>query len=288
MFINLRVGFFLLLIYSYWLANNDERLTYLQKSATKLLFEPSTPLVTVSPIYKPISVYNTDDYVETSVPNRNYEDYKPVFSIDDTNKLSENANLTCNPSNFGYSVANGEFVFPDHLYPLCNETVKNYPEMIFDYKSNRFTMKCKTGTPYYVLEPPDRKGRLFQYSEMAEILKKIKYTGPVQLTIEEFAIGSCDGDLFNNGIHFPRLKKDVYDQALNKMESLKVKEKPLIVIMLTIDSYSRRHFFRKLPKTLKYLNSLNSSYAVFDFKLHNEFAGSSTENMVPIFSGIFY
>ena len=56
-------------------------------------------------------------------------------------------------------------------------------------------------------------------------------------------------------------------------------------MILTIDSYSRRHFFRKMPKTVKFLNNLNSTFAAFDFKLHNVYGESSTDNMVPVFSG---
>lgn len=58
--------------------------------------------------------------------------------------------------------------------------------------------------------------------------------------------------------------------------------------MLTIDSYSRRHFFRKLPKTVEFLNSLKGSkYSVFDFKVHNIYSATSVENMVPVFGSNF-
>jgi hypothetical protein len=48
-------------------------------------------------------------------------------------------------------------------------------------------------------------------------------------------------------------------------------EKPLRIVYIVVDSFSRRHFYRKLPDTVQYLNSLNqdSDYRVFDFKLQN-------------------
>ena len=60
--------------------------------------------------------------------------------------------------------------------------------------------------------------------------------------------------------------------------------------MLTLDSLSRRHFFRKLPKVIDFMNSLNldknSKFSIFDFKLHNILGGDSPENQVPIFGGV--
>ena len=104
--------------------------------------------------------------------------------------------------------------------------------------------------------------------------------------MEEFVFGSCDGKTFSNALHFPRFRKELLSERLKIMEKLERKNKPLIVMMLTVDSYSRRHFFRKLPKTVEFLNQLNGNFSVFDFKLHNVYGASSVENMVPIFTGI--
>ena len=43
--------------------------------------------------------------------------------------------------------------------------------------------------------------------------------------------------------------------------------------------------YRKLPKTVEYLETLNKeeSYAVFDFKIHNILGSNSVSNQVPIF-----
>lgn len=78
-----------------------------------------------------------------------------------------------------------------------------------------------------------------------------------------------------------------YNSTLYKIAKSKTKEKPKIIFMLTLDSMSRRHFFRKMPKTVDYLNNLNKGddYWAFDFKLHNILGPSSIGNQVPIFGG---
>ena len=260
-----------------------------QRDLTPILLDPSTPISTITPIYEPSPEVFIDETTHIKLNNTMYTNYRGSFYIDDTQSISNNLDLVCNPSNFGYSIKQGEFIFPNHTYPNCSDiNQKNYPEINLDYKHNLFTMKCTSGTPYYILESKDRKGRLFNYDEMTEILDKHEYKGPVKLTNEEFVFGSCNGKIFNNAINIPRFKPNLLAKTSEKMSDLNIKNKPLIVMLLTIDSYSRRHFFRKLPNTVKFLNNLNSSFAAFDFKLHNEFGGSSVENMVPIFSGIIY
>ena len=264
-----------------------------QRELTPSRYSPSTSLSTVTPIYSYKSkAVSPDEKEEEYIENSNFLNYNKEFKIDDTEEIRNISKLQCSPTNFGYSIKNGEMVFPKYDYPLCSEiNPKPVPEMIFDYNSNLFSMDCKSGTPYYILEPIENKGRLYLYDEFVDIMEVNNYKKPVKLTRQEFAIGGCEKDQFNNAVHFPKFNKDLYVKTAEKMQSLNIKHKPLIVMMLTIDSYSRRHFFRKLPETVKFLNSLNSTFpafAAFDFKLHNIFGQSSVENMVPIFSGNYY
>ena len=257
-----------------------------QIELTPQLFTPLTTLSTITQGYESSSKETIEEIPGLSLPNTHYNNYTSTFHIDDTIKLSKSKNLYCNPSNFGYSIKDGEFVFPNYTYPQCTKINKEeYPEMSFDYEKNLLIMKCKKGNPYYILEPVERKGRLFNYHELLNVMIANKYTKPVKLTVEDFAFGSCDGVKYNNALHFPRFNKTLYEQASEKMKELQIKHKPLIVILLTIDSYSRRHFFRKMPKTVEFLNNMNPSFAVFDFKIHNVLGASSTDNMVPVFTG---
>jgi hypothetical protein len=56
--------------------------------------------------------------------------------------------------------------------------------------------------------------------------------------------------------------------------------------MLTIDSLSRKQFFRKLPRTKDYINSIDTQkFSVFDFKLHQIMGDNSLPNVWPIWTG---
>jgi hypothetical protein len=70
--------------------------------------------------------------------------------------------------------------------------------------------------------------------------------------------------------------------TLNYREALKSEPSPnLTIVMVYLDSMSRSHFFRKLPKSVDYLNSIksdsSSDYSVFDFKMFN-IIGEDTKN----------
>ena len=105
-------------------------------------------------------------------------------------------------------------------------------------------------------------------------------------TLVDWAIGKCNDesdDYYNYFAHYPRYNPRVHNQA----KSSTAKKKPLMILVLTIDSFSRRHFFRKLPQTVKFLNDLRQQqqYAVFDFKLHNIIGSNTAENISRLFAG---
>ena len=281
----LRLSFLFLLVFLAFINFSDVRLLGFVTMMPDSLFHPSSSLSTVTPGYSSGSLPLTKEVPDFYRENKEYTNYTASVHINDSNELAKNINLQCNPSNMGYSIKSGELVFPNYTYPLCSElNTKISPKMFMDYQTNTFSMECNSGSPYYSLEPTYKKGRLFQYGEIQEILEISEYKKPVKLTVEEFAYGSCDGKVFNSALHFPRFKPELYQETVERMKELQQVSKPLIVMILTVDSYSRRHFFRKLPKTIELLNNLDPSYITFDFKLHNEFAASSIENMIPIFT----
>ena len=286
----LKLTFFIVLSYFFliFFIGLDE-LSREHRKIQQHLYTPSTPLTTVSLFYDTL-----DQIQKPSIPSATefsspkYKPYKSSFHIDDSESISKNNDLTCNPSNLGYSQVNGEFVFPNYTYQSCaKQTVEPLPKMEIDLNTNTFTMSCGSGDPYYILEPLERKGRLFQYDEIMPFFEVKKYKNPVKLTTQEFAFGSCDGgETFSNAIHISRKDPKVLQRAKDKANSLSPKQKPLILFILTIDSFSRRHFYRKLPKTVKMFNRGIKDFSIFDFKLHNVVGQSSIENIVPIFSGI--
>lgn len=111
-----------------------------------------------------------------------------------------------------------------------------------------------------------------------------EYNKPIDAKKLEFGLGSCeqDHDKFMQGYMTPIFNQSAFEKAKEK-----VKGKPKIVYILTLDSLSRRHFFRKTPDIVEYLNELNrnSNFSVFDFKLHNNMGETSPKNQISIFSG---
>jgi hypothetical protein len=91
----------------------------------------------------------------------------------------------------------------------------------------------------------------------------------------DWVMGRCEWDKYKKNqmdtfVHYPRLKKKVLERGLQAAEHSKA-DKPLIILMVSVDSFSRRHFYRKLPNTVNFLNELKAKgqYAIFDHKLHN-------------------
>uniref|UniRef100_A0A7S3I9M7 Uncharacterized protein n=1 Tax=Fabrea salina TaxID=342563 RepID=A0A7S3I9M7_9CILI len=103
-----------------------------------------------------------------------------------------------------------------------------------------------------------------------------KYPGhPVELTKnEEYAYGTCSSKTENldQAVYKHRPKSSVLSKPKHS--------KPLIILNLTLDSVSRRFFYRKLSKTVEFLNNLQG-YTAFDFKIHNVMGEWSASNVVP-------
>jgi len=94
--------------------------------------------------------------------------------------------------------------------------------------------------------------------------------------------------------HIPRFKKDAYKQNLATMDSFHQKsndspKKPMIMLNISVDSFSRRHFFRKCKKTVKLLNQMKQEgvHDVFDFKIHNVIGTDTAENLSRVFGEEF-
>jgi len=211
------------------------------------------------------------------------------FHIDDSNSLN-NKPYKCLPKSFGYSIEKGNQVFPPHEYPSCNTLNLAGPNIKWDYQTNLFEMECPKGKQgKYLLEPKGLERSIKLQPNMAQHWKVQEYTAPVKLTTEEYVYASCGEENFSKAIYVPRFNQTLYNETLTKMQSLNkgTTPKPQIVFFLTVDSYSRRHFYRKMPQSVEFLSSLkNSSYSVFDFKIHNVIGSNSIKNMFPVFSNL--
>ena len=252
-------------------------------------YSRKSKLKTISPLYKVEDSQTTLEEVTYYMGNQEF--LRDVglhwdFEIDDSEELKK-ANLSCIPETFGYSKKKGNLVFPEYKYPSCKKS--SSPLINLNYLNNTFSMKCPRETEgIYLLEPENLQRSLHIQTEYKNKWKIKTYKGQTEIETEEYAFAGC-GDELTHASYYPRFNQTVYNSTLTRMQEIASKtltfKKPQIVFFLTIDSYSRRHFYRKLPETVSYLSSLkNSSYSVFDFKLHNVYGSSSIDNMFPVFS----
>lgn len=266
-------------------------------------FTISTSLRTATLHYSFKSTYGTAEgpYVpclencpwEQFTPNAEFKasvKYTEGFVVDSDKRVTEmRGQLACVPSTFGYSREKGLEIFPEYLYPSCRSKVtEEMATLSLDTGHGQFSMKCKTNkTAHYVLLPS-------YLSPTAHLLYTVlnpkwvvqPYHAPVN-TSSEFVIATCD-KAYNSVKLEPKYQPEAYKRARRIMRESSDFEavRPMVVLFISVDSYSRRHFYRKMKSTVQILNTLNSHgrYGVFDFKLHNIMGQGSPENMVPMFS----
>lgn len=220
------------------------------------------------------------------IPNTEYT-YKPNnFDIDDSENL-KTLGLSCTPDSFGYSKAQGENVFPYHGYPKCSVlNNQNDTYLHIDRKENVLYMDCPKGNNGKIVTGPVDSRKFTKGAEIFEKWEVRKYSGKENAEKIEYGLATCEDDNeFMQASLVPIFNQTAYNMAKNKVTS-----KPKIIFFLTLDSMSRRHMFRKTPKIINFLNTLNSNtssgFSSFDFKLHNILGPDSISNQVPIFGGL--
>lgn len=241
----------------------------------------------VSTVFFPINyadVHPIDPEVDP-ISNGDYH-YKPKkFSLDDTDEL-ENYGLACQPKTFGYSKSRGNKVFPPYTYPKCSEKLgTNDSYLIIDREKQELKMNCPKSSQGAFVYGPRSKYSLVQMEDVYDYWDGNIYKGPVNSTKIDFGLGTCGERCYSQGYLTPIFNQEAYKRAKTKKSS---NQKPRLIYFLTIDSVSRRHFFRKIPKVVDFFNNLNEThpdFAVYDFKLHNILAVTSADNQVPIFGG---
>jgi hypothetical protein len=221
---------------------------------------------------------------EMQIPNSKFKYNPSPFLIDDTEELRKES-ISCQPSTFGYSVYRGDQIFPHHGYPKCSEINKqNDTYLKIDRSKNLLFMTCPKNKNHELIYGPIDNRKLIKRKEGHVGWEVKTYKNPINAKNLEFGLGSCEDDdeKFMQAYMTPIFNESAYNKAKSKVE-----KRPKIIYILTLDSLSRRHFFRKTPSIVDYLNSLNknSNYSVFDFKLHNNMGETSPKNQISIFSG---
>jgi hypothetical protein len=110
-----------------------------------------------------------------------------------------------------------------------------------------------------------------------------EFEGEMRMNESEFVYAGCNNSL-TNAYLMPKFKPEIYNRAKDIMAAKGSVKRPMLLLLVTIDSFSRRQFYRKLPQTAAWLNSihLQGNFSVFDFKLHNSLGPNSVFNMIPV------
>lgn len=213
------------------------------------------------------------------------------FMINDTEALYDLKDaLACMPTNFGYDTERGEQVFPPYHYPTCrSELISEPPLVSLDPVTFNLTIECPDlQSIKYITDEDVPTDRVWLLDDIKDIWEIKNYTEPVTLknTTEYVYAGCGDSEKFTAATYQPRFNEEAYTRSAAKAAELGQTQKPLTILMLTVDSVSRKHFFRKLKNTVRLLNRLKSEddYSVFDFKLHNVYGPATIENIIPIFA----
>lgn len=209
-----------------------------------------------------------------------------VFSgIDDTEELKK-MGIEAAPDLYGFSIEKGLEKFPNFYYQPCKEKYAILPtdSISINHTNNTLEMSCSMSYAPYVILASDTKVQLSKPKDIKLHTKKIEYSNSFQIEPwHEYALGSCYGQI-NKGVHLrylsPINKNKKYLARLKSQK--KTREKPMIILFITVDSFSRRHFYRKLTKTLEFFQELQN-YTTFDYKLHNIIGADTAENQIHVF-----
>jgi hypothetical protein len=218
------------------------------------------------------------------------------FSIDDDYKVTTlpgEPDLKCKPELFGYTDEKAAEVFPDLTFKHCRDKVAEESQALkIDVVENLLTMNCTGSFPgKYVLGTASTNETFILVKDFQSSVNL--YKGPVRLSDQEWALGSChpDATKFEQADYQHRHKAEARTRAQSLMKSQSRKlssgrvNSPQAILLLTVDSASRRHMYRKLPKTVAYLQEISRTYSVTDFKIHNVIGDNSALNQIPLFTG---
>ncbi|OMJ88226.1 hypothetical protein SteCoe_9887 [Stentor coeruleus] len=232
----------------------------------------------------PILQSNTDLPDPEPIKNSNFQYKSEFFSQGNIENLHKEG-LQCNPISYGYNKTEGNKIFPPFNWPECSSLAKRNESYIkIDRISNQMYMTCPKGKDSYYFTGP--LGIFtFTSSETQKYYWRVeKYSDEIKADNIEFAIGRCG----NKGKFKEVALVPIFNQELFKNLKSFVKNKPRMIIQLTLDSISRNHFYRKLTSLVEFLNNFSNLFpnlTVHDFKLHSTIGVDSIGNMIPLLGG---
>lgn len=227
---------------------------------------------------------------------RDFESYmewsrNKTFDIDDSYLINQlDFELSCLPNNWGHSIEEGQKIFPYYQYPSC-KSINPHPDdlVTLDPKYKTVKIQCQNNvSSSYIVGPTFESVFYKPYKNHFTILDYDNF--PVNISFkDEWVLASChhsDSD-YNLGDIHPTFKPSSYSDAISLSKNDRYKQQ-VPILYLVLDSFSRRHFYRKLPKTLAFLEKLSrqGKYGVFDFKMHNIVGTKSIDNMSVVLTGM--
>ncbi|CAG9326170.1 unnamed protein product [Blepharisma stoltei] len=225
--------------------------------------------------------------------------YTKILDVEETEKLYNLVGKVASiPGIFGYTKEIGDSLFPYYEYPDCSKSAYKTPGswLSINYQTNSLAMSCPKGSKGRFVSGPIFNVTFTNPVELRKYWKVVDYEGETKLDNQtDWVIGTCGkSNKFELHQHIPRFKLYSYKRSGHFARQMKQStgsqtQKPLIILVLTADSFSRRHFFRKMPKTIQYLNDLEKGkeWKIFDFKIHNIIGTDTAENQARIFGEKF-
>jgi hypothetical protein len=265
--------------------------------------EPETLLSCSEQVPLGVSCKENDAWEGQTISNEDFlaTHNHSTFRIEDPLLLEHlRERVAALPKVYGYSDLEAAELFPPYIYPHCsesyNEDTRNW--IALNYSTNQIEMHCEGEFPGMFLVGPHQNITFTNPSELRSYWTVYLYPGtPVAINSWiEWAIGSCHKSPTKFELQFtePRFREFAYNrtkyfQTKTLNESGAMRARPLIIAMITLDSFSRRHFFRKLPKSVDFLNTLEAegTWKVFDFKIHNIVGTDTAENQAHLFGDKF-
>lgn len=204
--------------------------------------------------------------------------------------------LSCVPTSFGYTRDQASRLFPYVGYPSCQSKTHTHHSIIdIDQSRESLLMNCSGGKGWYYLGNRWDEERLGYEAQQPRLRE---YTQEVQTEGAEWAYGTCSGVPSvkpEGAVYRLRPRPEVRQRVETDMRKLQkaaeyqhgeTQTRPLTVLMVVMDSLSRKHFYRKLNHTVDFLNQLDPDQTrVFDFKVHNVMGDNSLPNLYPVWSG---
>ena len=250
------------------------------------IYTDDSKLRTVSPIYTVVET--SDQHCYSPEPSADFVLPRVPMGIDDSELVGKGEEpLACVPLTFGYSQEAGRKAFPDAEFPTCRELISGYtPEITLNSTDWTFDMHCghMASRGKYVTLPAGMSATALYVRDDLENKWDIReFGGKIGLNESEFVYAGCNNTLTNANLR-PKFQPSAYRRAQAIIASKSTFKRPLILLLVTIDSFSRRQFYRKLPQTASFLNSLHlqGDFSIFDYKLHNSLGPNSVFNMIPV------